>query len=503
MDMSLQSEGAGSSFPPSIWWYPTLSKDMLPWRGAIKAELSYIMATTYIAIMCFLAIVMCIRMRTRLRIISLFVTFLGLAIATVGYLKARYIVHHNVFWAWNFTGEGLAVVVLTYSIVSVGTGFYPMAENRNVLRRVSLIIISTYGLLALANVIYYIQQKVFLHPLSGEDVQRLRDGIVRARLFTAQDLESQRAYEQHLGRIPLGDAALTGAVDWTRLAWVEQEYYMRPSTEYYLFHQVIMFFTCVWACMYLFIPLVRHHRHGPVGRAVDSDMMAVGVWYMSSLLSLAFAYSLINFACCIWHELIFVPQIQALDLCIRVTIGPIFFIPAPRFLIRFYRKHFQKFRGSAGTRNDTSAAGRTWGSGKKSMYGLSTSDSRNHHSISQQSTTVDSKPATSSTTAKGYAAAGSSGDEGRGGSGQSRGMLDVYDQEKYLEAGCASSNLSGQDGISEADSRRILSKDCRRESMPSRVLSGDGDNGEDGEDGDVDSIDIRLGMAQRNHSHHP
>ncbi|KAF9288007.1 hypothetical protein BGZ88_008363 [Linnemannia elongata] len=373
---------------------------MLPWRGAIKAELSYIMATTYIAIMCFLAIVMCIRMRTRLRIISLFVTFLGLAIATVGYLKARYIVHHNVFWAWNFTGEGLAVVVLTYSI----------------------------------------------------------------------------------------------------------EYYMRPSTEYYLFHQVIMFFTCVWACMYLFIPLVRHHRHGPVGRAVDSDMMAVGVWYMSSLLSLAFAYSLINFACCIWHELIFVPQIQALDLCIRVTIGPIFFIPAPRFLIRFYRKHFQKFRGSAGTRNDTSAAGRTWGSGKKSMYGLSTSDSRNHHSISQQSTTVDSKPATSSTTAKGYAAAGSSGDEGRGGSAQSRGMLDVYDQEKYLESGCASSNLSGQDGISEADSRRILSKDCRRES---RVLSGDGDNGEngengeDGEDGDVDSIDIRLGMAQRNHSHHP
>ncbi|KAK5807753.1 hypothetical protein F5H01DRAFT_396508 [Linnemannia elongata] len=388
MDMSLQSEGAGSSFPPSIWWYPTLSKDMLPWRGAIKAELSYIMATTYIAIMCFLAIFMCIRMRTRLRIISLFVTFLGLAIATVGYLKARYIVHHNVFWAWNFTGEGLAVVVLTYSIV-------------------------------------------------------------------------------------------------------------------------IMFFTCVWACMYLFIPLVRHHRHGPVGRAVDSDMMAVGVWSMSCLLSLAFAYSLINFACCIWHELIFVPQIQALDLCIRVTIGPIFFIPAPRFLIRFYRKHFQKFRGSAGTRNDTSAAGRTWGSGKKSMYGLSTSDSRNHHSISQQSTTVDSKPATSSTTAKGNAAAGSSGDEGRGGSGQSRGMLDVYDQGKYLEAGCALSNLSGQDGISEADSRRILIKDCRRESMPSRVLSGDGDNGdngdngEDGEDGDVDSIDIRLGVAQRNHSHHP
>ncbi|KAG0287879.1 hypothetical protein BGZ96_008267 [Linnemannia gamsii] len=92
------------------------------------------MAATYIAVMCFVAIIMCIRMRTRLRIISLFVTFLGLAIAAVGYLKARFIVHHNIFWAWNFTGEGMAVVVLTYAIVRIGTGFYPMPESHNVLR---------------------------------------------------------------------------------------------------------------------------------------------------------------------------------------------------------------------------------------------------------------------------------------------------------------------------------------------------------------------------------
>ncbi|KAG0203661.1 hypothetical protein BGX33_008970 [Mortierella sp. NVP41] len=301
---------------------------------------------------------MCLRMATRLWIISLFVTFLGLAIAIVGYLKARFIVHHNIFWAWNFSGEGLAVVVLTYAIVSVGSGFYPMVESRNMLRNVSLGTISTYGLLALSNVIFYVQQKVVLHPLSGEDVQGLRDGIVRVGMFTAQDLESQRAYEQQLGWVPSGDAALTGVTDWTQLAWAEQEFYMRPSTGYYLFHQVIMFFTCVWACMYLFIPLVRHHRHGPVGRAV-------GVWYMSTLLTLAFAYSLINFACCVWHELIAVPQIQVLDLCIRITIGPIFFIPAPRFLIRFYRKHFQKFRNSNSTRNDTSVAGRTLRSGSR------------------------------------------------------------------------------------------------------------------------------------------
>lgn len=88
-------------------------------------------------------------------------------------------------------GEGLAVVVLTYAIVSVGTVFYPMSESRNMLRRVSLITISLYGLLALANVIFYIQQKVFLHPLSGEAVQRLRDGIVRARLFRRKVLRAR------------------------------------------------------------------------------------------------------------------------------------------------------------------------------------------------------------------------------------------------------------------------------------------------------------------------
>lgn len=85
-------------------------------------------------------------------------------------------------------------------------------------------------------------------------------------------------------------------------------------------------------------------------------------------------------------------------------------------------------------------------------------------------------------------------------------MPGTYDREKYLKAGGASSNLSGLDVISVADSRRILSQGCRRESMPSRVSfedGDDGDDGEDGEDGDVDSIDIRIEGTQHNRSRHP
>jgi hypothetical protein len=86
----------------------------------------------------------------------------------------------------------------------------------------------------------------------------------------------------------MGDAGVTGVDNWTELAWAEQDYYLQPSTVHYLTHQIIMFFTCVWACVYLFKPLIRHHKYGPVGRSIDSDAMAVAVWYMSTLLSLTF-----------------------------------------------------------------------------------------------------------------------------------------------------------------------------------------------------------------------
>ncbi|KAG0367436.1 hypothetical protein BGX24_003228 [Mortierella sp. AD032] len=351
-----------------------------PWSSALPADLSYQMAMTYLSCMGAAAIYMCHKVPTRLRFVGLIVNFLGLSIAVVAYLRTTYVVNANVFWTWNFTAEGTGVVILCHAIVSVGSGFYPISENRNFLRRFSLLTIVLYGVIALANLVYYVQQRDFQHPLTGAEVQKLRDGILRANLYAPQELAAQRAYEQSLGLIPMGDAAQTGVDNWTELAWAEQDYYLRPSTVHYLTHQIIMFFTCVWACVYLFKPLIRHHKYGPVGRSIDSDAMAVAVWYMSTLLSLAFVYGLLNFTYCFRNELIFVPQMQALDLCTRITICPIFFLPAPKFLVRFYRDHFQMLKsqttnsGTGGGSKGNSTT-RSWSSSKKHSHAPTLADS--------------------------------------------------------------------------------------------------------------------------------
>ncbi|KAF9929152.1 hypothetical protein FBU30_001829 [Linnemannia zychae] len=293
------------------------------------------------------AIYMCYKVPTQFRFIGLIVNFLGLSIAVVAYLRTIYVVNANVFWTWNITAEGTGVVILCLAIVSVGSGFYPMAENRNFLRKFSMLTIIVYGLIAFANLAYYVEQRDFQHPLSGPEVQKLREGILRANSYSPQELAAQRAYEQNLGLIPMGNAAITGVNNWTEFAWAEQDYYLCPSTVRYLTHQIIMFFTCVWACVYLFKPLIGRHKYGPIGRSIDSDAMAVAVWYMLTLLSLAFS----------------------LDLCTRITICPIFFLPAPKFLIRFYRYHFQMLRtqttksNSGGSKGDS--ANRSWDSSSR------------------------------------------------------------------------------------------------------------------------------------------
>lgn len=70
-----------------------------------------------------------------------------------------------------------------------------------------------------------------------------------------------------------------------------------------------------------------------------------------------------------------------MDLCLRITIAPIYFLPAPSFLIKFYREHFQKFRsggrsGSGGNgssrnnyNNPTSNNSNNFGSGNNHNIG--------------------------------------------------------------------------------------------------------------------------------------
>ncbi|KAG0299110.1 hypothetical protein BGZ98_010320 [Dissophora globulifera] len=340
------------------------------WSHALKPQASYIFATCYLSFLCVVAVIMCARSRTRLRVFACFITYLGLTIAALGLLHSKYLISANWFWAWNFTAESSGVIVLAFIIVSVGSGFYPMARHRNLYWRMSMGVIIFYSCIAIANVAYYVQQKIAFHSLSGAEVQQLRDKIISVGLFTAEELKLQRIYEQSRNLIPMGDAALTGVKDWRELAWSEREMFARPVAGIYLGHQLITLLTCMWVCIYLFIPLVLHHRQGPIDRPVDSDMMAVGVWYLSSLMTLAFAYACLQASYCLKHEMIYEPQTQVLDLCLRITLGPIFFLPAPPWLLRFYRERFQRFKGNgAKGRNGSGGSGQNWGSGNNMMNG--------------------------------------------------------------------------------------------------------------------------------------
>ncbi|KAF9935329.1 hypothetical protein FBU30_003119 [Linnemannia zychae] len=326
---------------------------------------------------------MCFKNMTKLRIISGILTFIGLSISVVGYLRANNSVLPNVYWAWNFLAEAVAVIPMAVAIVTVGAGFYPMSSGRNIYARLSFVVILLYAVVSLCTFGYYVHTRVIKHFIPPEEVQQLRYDIVKSELFTQDHLISIIRRSEARGLIPK-DTNVTGAADYTQLSLPEQTFFMRPSLGFYLAHQMLMIATCLWVSMYLFIPLVKNHRHGPAGRSVDSDMMAVGVWYLTCLFSLATGYGILNIIYCFDNELLYKPQIQALDLCLRITIGPIFFLPAPKTLIRFYRDHFKKFRSSSA--NKTSSNER-WGS--RWRKGGSGSNANGCNSISN-STNIDS-----------------------------------------------------------------------------------------------------------------
>ncbi|KAG0365824.1 hypothetical protein BGZ54_006177 [Gamsiella multidivaricata] len=290
-----------------------------------------------------MAVYMCFRARTRLRYFASFCTFLGLTVAIVGLLRARSMIPANVFWLWNFIAEVISIVALTYTIVSVGNGFYPMAGKKNVFWRMAMAWIIVYALVAISNIALYAQKNFGSHYISGPELVALRSRIENLGIMDMSALVRQELVMQCKGLIPWGNLTETGVASWRQLSWTEQDVFARPQTTVYLVSQMLMLFTWGWVSLYLFIPLVRNHCHGPVGRPVDSDMMAVGAWYLGCLLILTTAYAVLNIYFCIVPESIYEQQAQALDLCIRITIGPIFFLPAPAFLIRFYRQHFKRF----------------------------------------------------------------------------------------------------------------------------------------------------------------
>ncbi|KAF9906873.1 hypothetical protein EC991_000237 [Linnemannia zychae] len=95
--------------------------------------------------------------------------------------------------------------------------------------------------------------------------------------------------------------------------------------------------------MYLFVPLLRNRKHRPV---IGSDMTAVGIWYLSCLSILVSGYIALTIFSCLQKvpKMIYAPWISALDLSIRGTIGIVFSLPAPKFIIRFVRLYYGHHR---------------------------------------------------------------------------------------------------------------------------------------------------------------
>ncbi|KAG0263203.1 hypothetical protein DFQ27_001889 [Actinomortierella ambigua] len=306
----------------------------------LSPTLSYIISMGYFSVMCLLALWMCRRNFTRLRIFACTLTFYGLSIAIMGYLRAVRVASPCWFWVWNFAGELLAVSGLTIAIVSVGNGFYPMSRNRSIYWAMAMGIISLYVTFAIINIGLYIATKMVYHHISYDEVMHLRQEIIHVGMATTEEILAERLDECQRGAIDTCDVPLEGYHSWRQLSFLEREMYARPATWAYMAHQILMLVTCLWVVVYLFIPLVRNHRHGAIGRSVDGDSMAVGVWYLSTLVTLATIYGSLNVYYLTYFELIYHGSVQALDLGIRCIIGPIFFIPAPRCLIEFYRRHF-------------------------------------------------------------------------------------------------------------------------------------------------------------------
>ncbi|KAG0234967.1 hypothetical protein BGW42_006066 [Actinomortierella wolfii] len=327
----------------------------------LEPRLSYIVLMAYFTVMCALALWMCRRNFTRLRIFACTLTFFGLSIAIMGFLRAERLASPNWFWVWNFVGELLAVAGLTIAIVSVGNGFYPMSRNRSIYWAMAMGIIFIFITFSTINIGVYTAMKIVPRHIPYQEVMELRERVVKSNMATMEEIIAQRLDECARGRIRTCEVPEEGYNTWRQLSYLEREMFVRPVWWMYMSHQILMLFTCLWVVIYLFIPLVRNHRHGAVGRSVDGDSMAVGVWYLSTLITLAMIYGTIQIYYLTNIEVIYNESIQAFDLGVRCTIGPIFFIPAPRFLIEFYRRHFSALAKS-GSNQDSRRGGRGPGS---------------------------------------------------------------------------------------------------------------------------------------------
>ncbi|KAF8987132.1 hypothetical protein BGZ52_006026 [Haplosporangium bisporale] len=125
-----------------------------------SAKNSFTVATVFIAMLTITALIVCFRLKSRLRTFACFATSLSLSTAILGLLTAYKEVVPIWYYAWNVIAESVGVIALNLTIVNVGNGFYPMMGKKHCYWKLSIMIIATYGVLGLVNVGMYIPQMV-------------------------------------------------------------------------------------------------------------------------------------------------------------------------------------------------------------------------------------------------------------------------------------------------------------------------------------------------------
>ncbi|KAF8957227.1 hypothetical protein BGZ46_002223 [Entomortierella lignicola] len=303
-----------------------------------------------------MSVIMCFRARTRLRVSACFFTYINLTIAVVGLLWSlpQQLIAPIWFWLWNFIAESVGIVVLCHTIVWVGNGFYPMAGKKNIYWKLAISLIVIYSLLATGNIIFYIQQKVIHHRITPVDFVGLvaiakNEGICHRMVPGDWGTRSSMSSCQYYGFSALANY---GTTRWSELPCPEMEVFARPNFPVYIVNQMVMILACVWMSIYLFVPLVRNNRHGAVARQTEGDTVAIGIWYLSCIVVLTIAYWIMDIYLITNHAMAFQPQVQALDLCLRATLGPVFFLPTPPCVIRYYQ---YRQRGFYDSENDNGA----------------------------------------------------------------------------------------------------------------------------------------------------
>ncbi|KAF9168597.1 hypothetical protein DFQ26_004231 [Actinomortierella ambigua] len=244
---------------------------------------SSIVAAAYVFIITVLAGLQFRRSRTPLRLGSFVMALFGLSIAALAVVYAAGKMDLAIFWVYQFIAECIAVTWVITTIIHLGYAFYPLTRHQTLIWRVALGSVIMYVLVAIAELCYYI-------------------------------------YAVWGANTPIKSPAPVPWIYWLR--------------------QLIKVIASTVTILYLFVPLVRHHHSAGVAQIADSNTLAVGAWYLGALglISLGYGTMLIYFIC---HPgSAFTLQAQSLDLCIRLLVCPIFSLPPPGFLLRYFHDKY-------------------------------------------------------------------------------------------------------------------------------------------------------------------